>query len=65
MRPIFRDPETGRLFENVEIVDAESGNSLGKLDTVHAIDGQRCKNYTLDTDLYELTMVAGYKLLGK
>ncbi len=38
---------------------------LGKLDTVHAIESQRCKNYTLDTDLYELTMVAGYRILGK
>ena len=65
MKPIFRDPVSGCLLDNVEIVDADSGKTLGKLDTVHAIDGQRCKNYTLDTDLYELTMVAGYKLLGK
>ena len=65
MKAVFRDPVTGRILEDVEVVDADSGKVLGKLDTTHAIDGQRNKNYTLDTDLYELTMVAGYRLLGK
>lgn len=65
MKTVFRDPETGRLLEDVEIVDSDTGKILGKMDAVHLVDGQRCKNYTMDTDLYELTMVAGYRKLGK
>jgi nicotinate phosphoribosyltransferase len=65
MKLIFRDPASGRLLDDVEIIDADTGKVFGKLDAVHAMEGQRCKNYTLDTDLYELTMVAGYRTLGK
>jgi len=65
MRPCFRDPSTQRPLERVEIVDADSGALLGALDGPEAFEGMKCDNRTLDTDLYELTMVAGYRLLGK
>jgi len=65
MKPILRDPATGRLLESVEVVDSESESILGKLDPDSALEGLRWRNYTLDTDLYELTMAAGYNLLGK
>jgi nicotinate phosphoribosyltransferase len=65
VKPIIRDPSTGRSLDVIELVDAESGRQLGMLDSERALDGLRCRNYTLDTDLYELTMVAGYRMLGK
>lgn len=65
MKPVIRDPSTGKLLQSIELVDSESGAVLGALDGVSALDGLRCRNYTLDTDLYELTMAAGYDLLGK
>jgi len=65
MKPILRDPSTGRTLDGVELVDAESGKKLGTLDPDRAMDGLRFRNLTLDTDLYELTMVAGYRMLGK
>ncbi|MDQ7783636.1 MAG: nicotinate phosphoribosyltransferase [Desulfomonilaceae bacterium] len=65
MKPILRDPSTGRILDSVELVDADSNAVLGDLDAVRVLDGVRCPNLTLDTDLYELTMVAGYKVLGR
>lgn len=65
MKPFMRDPSTGRPLDTVEVLDSESGRSLGNLDSVAALEALRCSNLTLDTDLYELTMVAGYRLLGR
>lgn len=65
MKPVLRNPSTGELMETVDLVDSESNELLGKLDGDRAMDGLRSGNYTLDTDLYELTMVAGYNVLGK
>jgi nicotinate phosphoribosyltransferase len=65
MKPILRDPVTCRLIDAVEVVDSESGDSFGNMDPRRVIAGLRCGNLTLDTDLYELTMVAGYRVLGR
>ncbi|MBI4963794.1 MAG: nicotinate phosphoribosyltransferase [Desulfomonile tiedjei] len=65
MKPILRDASTGQTLNVVELVDSESGQQLGMIDAERAMEGLRCGNYTLDTDLYELTMVAGYRSLGK
>jgi len=65
MKPIIIDPSTGRQLEAVEVVDSESGRSLGKVDSSQTMDALRHGNLTLDTDLYELTMVAGYNVLGR
>lgn len=65
MKPILRDPSTGRELEAVEVLDKISGRRLGLLNGGNIMTGLRCGNLTLDTDLYELTMVAGYRLLGK
>ncbi len=65
MKPVLRDPETGKQLDCVEVVDAESGKLLGTLDGDLGMTGLRCGNHTLDTDLYELTMAAGYAILGK
>jgi len=65
MKPFLRDASTGQTLDVVELVDAESGKQLGLLDAERAVEGFRCGNLTLDTDLYELTMVAGYRRLGK
>jgi nicotinate phosphoribosyltransferase len=65
MKPFMRDPSTGRPLDTVEVLDSESGLSLGSLDSVGALEALRRSNLTLDTDLYELTMVAGYRLLGR
>lgn len=65
MKPILRDPSTGRVLDSVEVVDADSETTLGTVDARQAMEGMRCGNYTMDTDLYELTMVAGYRYLGR
>lgn len=65
MKPVLRDPQTGRILNSVEVVDADSGAELGSIDGPAAVEGLRCNNLTLDTDLYELTMAAGYRVLGK
>jgi len=65
MRPILRDSSTGKILDSVELVDADSDTILGDLDASRVMEGLRCPNLTLDTDLYELTMVAGYNVLGR
>jgi nicotinate phosphoribosyltransferase len=65
MTPILRDPLTGNVLQDIEIVDAESEELLGILNSCNAMTGLKCHNLTLDTDLYELTMVAGYRVLGR
>jgi nicotinate phosphoribosyltransferase len=65
MKTILQDPATGRFLDSVDIVDEDSGLQVGKVDGRTALENLRCGNLTLDTDLYELTMAAGYGLLGK
>lgn len=65
MSPVLRDPESGRVLNHVEVVDEKTGAVMGQLDSAQAMDGLRHANHTMDTDLYELTMAAGYKVLGK
>jgi nicotinate phosphoribosyltransferase len=62
---VFRDPESRRLLEKVEVLVRDSGEEIGYLDGDNALDSLRLGNRTLDTDLYELTMVAGYLMSGK
>jgi len=65
MTPVLRDPETGRPLKHVEVVNADTGSVIGELDAGRAMDGLKGSNLTMDTDLYELTMVAGYNVLGR
>jgi nicotinate phosphoribosyltransferase len=65
MKTLFRDPESGRLLDKVEVVDAGSGRELGSLHASAALGALKYGNHTLDTDLYELTMAAGYLVTGK
>lgn len=65
MRPVLRDPETGRVLDRIEVVDDDTGALVGEIDGGRALDGLKCPNLTLDTDLYELTMAAGYNVLGR
>ena len=65
MKPILRDRATGRLLDQIELIDSDSGTPLGIMDGARAFAGLKCGNLTLDTDLYELTMTAGYLTLGR
>ncbi len=65
MKPTLRDPSTGKLLDEVELIDSDSGENLGTFDGPKAFERLKYGNLTLDTDLYELTMVAGYHALGK
>jgi nicotinate phosphoribosyltransferase len=65
MKILLKDPESGRLLEKVAVVDADSGQELGSIEASGALDNLKWGNRTLDTDLYELTMVAGYLVSGK
>ncbi len=62
---LFRDPVSGKLIERVDIVDTRANQVLGSLEGSQALDCLKIGNYTLDTDLYELTMTAGYLVSGK
>ena len=65
MKPRFRDPLTGKLLDKIELFDEDLKLELGTLDGDTALKGLKCGNHTLDTDLYELTMVAGYLVSSK
>ena len=65
MNPKLIDQKTKSELENVDLIDADAGQLLGILDAKKAYCGLRCENRTIDTDLYELTMVAGYRALGR
>ena len=65
MKPVLRDPKTGQEVDSVELIDSDTGTILGALTPEKIAAGARCGNYTLDTDLYELTMAAGYGVLGR
>jgi len=65
MATLFKDPTTGKLMERVDVVHTRENRLLGSLEGIRALDCLKCNNYTLDTDLYELTMVAGYLVSGK
>jgi nicotinate phosphoribosyltransferase len=61
----FRDPATRKLLDKIELFDEDLERELGTLDGDTALKGLKCGNHTLDTDLYELTMVAGYLVSSK
>jgi nicotinate phosphoribosyltransferase len=65
MKTLFRDPESGRLLEEVEVIDAASGREVGTFHGSAALEALKSGNHTLDTDLYEITMTAGYLVSGK
>ena len=65
MKPILRDPASGEELQAIEIIDSDSGSRLGEMDAARTMEALRCGNLTMDTDLYELTMAAGYKVLGR
>ena len=53
MKPVLKDPSTGRLLDSVEIIDRTTGASLGSASADQALAGLMCGNYTLDTDLWD------------
>lgn len=65
MNPEIIDKKTKAILDDVDLVNGSSGEVLGSLDGHTAYRGLRCQNRTIDTDLYELTMVAGYRSLGR
>lgn len=65
MDTLFKDPDTGKVMEKVDVVDASTKRELGTLEGLRALDCLKFDNRTLDTDLYELTMVAGYLVSSK
>jgi nicotinate phosphoribosyltransferase len=65
MKPRFRDPATKKRLDKLELFDEDLDLELGTLDGDTALKGLKCGNHTLDTDLYELTMVAGYLVSSK
>lgn len=65
MKPVLKDPSSGREIDSVELIDSESGTPIGTQTPERLMEAVKCGNLTLDTDLYELTMVAGYQVLGK
>lgn len=65
MNLTLRDGATGSIIDEVELHDEDSHKTLGRVDAAKMFQGLKCGNLTLDTDLYELTMSAGYSLLGK
>ncbi|MDP1629135.1 MAG: nicotinate phosphoribosyltransferase [bacterium] len=67
MKVIFRDPETGKEIEKVLVyeIDDEGENLVEELTARAAFERLKELNCTLDTDLYELRMTAGYAAIGK
>lgn len=59
------DKKTKNKIDALQIVDAASGKTISSSDAGPVINSLRRENLTLDTDLYELTMSAGYRLLGR
>jgi nicotinate phosphoribosyltransferase len=65
MKALYRDPVTSREMDKVEVVDTRTKQVLGVLDGTRSLDCLKSGNHTMDTDLYELTMVAGYLVSSK
>jgi nicotinate phosphoribosyltransferase len=61
----LRDGVSGSELAHVALWDSDVGRSLGEVTPAAALAAVKARNLTLDTDLYELTMTAGYRLLGK
>jgi nicotinate phosphoribosyltransferase len=61
----FRNPRTGEIMDQVEIIQEGRQGALATQTPDEALRLIRSRNLTLDTDLYELTMAAGYCILGK
>lgn len=65
MTILFRDLSSGKMMEKIEVVDTRTDQVLGALDGARSLQSLKSGNHTLDTDLYELTMVAGYLVSSK
>ncbi|MCL5123269.1 MAG: nicotinate phosphoribosyltransferase [Deltaproteobacteria bacterium] len=65
MKISIRDKSTKSLLNALEIIDDDSGNTIAYPQAETLLDCLRRDNLTLDTDLYELTMSAGYRVLGR
>ena len=65
MKPKLIDGSSGATIDSVNVIDQSDGQLMGRVDAQKAYCGLKCENRTIDTDLYELTMVAGYRSLGR
>ena len=65
MKLSIRDKNTKLKLETLEIVDEDSGIVIASPEMDTILNCLRRDNLTLDTDLYELTMSAGYRMLGR
>ncbi len=65
MKLTWRDPAANNRMERVDIIDGESNVVVSQIDANEGMTGARRRNLTMNTDLYELTMVAGYRALGR
>ncbi|MGC8604701.1 MAG: nicotinate phosphoribosyltransferase, partial [Desulfomonilaceae bacterium] len=65
MKISVRDKYSKVKLEALEIVDEDSGITIASPEINDLINCLDRDNLTLDTDLYELTMSAGYRLLGR
>ena len=65
MKPKLIDVSSRAAVDSIQLVDETDGQLIGVLDADKAYCGLKCENRTIDTDLYELTMVAGYRSLGR
>ncbi|MHB8205254.1 MAG: nicotinate phosphoribosyltransferase, partial [Desulfomonilaceae bacterium] len=65
MKLSIRDKNTKLKLDTLEIVDEDSGTIIANPDMDTVLGCLRRDNLTLDTDLYELTMSAGYRILGR
>ncbi|MDA8408741.1 MAG: nicotinate phosphoribosyltransferase [Deltaproteobacteria bacterium] len=65
MKLSIRDKKTKMKLDALEIVDEDSGTVIANPGTDIVLSCLRRENLTLDTDLYELTMSAGYRILGR
>ncbi len=65
MKPFLRSSTDGREIDGVDVHHGETGARMGSVNAERAFRSLKHGNLTLDTDLYELTMVAGYHAAGK
>lgn len=65
MKISIRDQKSKNIIDSLEIIEDESGRVIGSADTGTVLSCLRRENLTIDTDLYELTMSAGYQLLDR
>lgn len=65
MKPTLIDTTSKAPIDGIDLVNETTGDLLGIIDAQTAFCGLKYGNRTIDTDLYELTMVAGYRVLGR